>query len=68
MPVKVGISPIKRDDTEYKFDIVLDIARNHAATTTKDTTFLDKFGNIITPKPESQPADWLNEVKNNATS
>ena len=59
-PVKVGLSPIQRDDTEYEFDIVLDIARNHVATASKDTTFLDKFGKIITPELGSQLADWLN--------
>lgn len=28
-PVKMGLAPIQREDTEYEFDIVLDIARNH---------------------------------------
>lgn len=59
-PVKVGLSPIQRDDTEYEFDIVLDIARNHIATASKDTTFLDKFGKVITPELGQQLANWLN--------
>lgn len=59
-PVKVGLAPVQREDTEYEFDIVLDIARNHMATASKDTTFLDKFGKVITPELGSQLADWLN--------
>lgn len=48
-PQKVGLAPVQRDDTEYEFDIVLDIARNHVATTSKDTSFLDNYGCAITP-------------------
>lgn len=58
-PVKVGLAPVQRDDTEYEFDIVLDIARNHIATASKDTTFLDEFGKVITPELGSQLARWL---------
>ena len=32
---------VQRDDMEYEFDIVLNIARNHVATTSKDVTFLN---------------------------
>lgn len=60
-PVKIGLAPIQRDDTEYEFDIVLDIARNHIATASKDTTFLDKYGAIITPELGKQLKDWLSE-------
>jgi len=49
-PVKVGLAPVQRDDTEYEFDIVLDIARNHVATASKDVTFLDQYGEIIAPE------------------
>ena len=59
-PVKVGLAPVQRNDTEYEFDIVLDIARNHIATASKDTTFLDRFGKVITPELGKQLADWLN--------
>ena len=59
-PVKIGLAPVQRDDTEYEFDIVLDVARNHIATASKDTTFLDKFGQTITPELGKQLADWLN--------
>lgn len=58
-PVKIGLSPIQREDTEYEFDIVLDIARNHIATASKDTTFLDKFGQVITPDLGKQLKEWL---------
>lgn len=58
-PVKIGLAPVQRDDTEYEFDIVLDIARNHIATASKDTTFLDKFGQIITPGLGQQLKQWL---------
>lgn len=58
-PVKVGMAPIQRDETEYEFDIVLDIARNHMATASKDTTFLDRYGAVITPELGSQLISWL---------
>lgn len=58
-PVKMGLAPIQRDETEYEFDIVLDVARNHIATASKDTTFLDKFGQVITPELGRQLKDWL---------
>lgn len=60
-PVKVGLAPVQRDDTEYEFDIVLDIARNHIATASKDTTFLDEFGQVITPELGQQLAQWLKQ-------
>ncbi len=60
-PQKVGLAPVQRDDTEYEFDIVLDIARNHMATAAKDTTFLDKYCAIITPELGQQLAAWLND-------
>lgn len=60
-PVKVGLAPVQREDTEYEFDIVLDIARNHIATASKDTTFLDRFGQVITPELGRQLRDWLDE-------
>ena len=62
-PQKVGLAPVQRDDTEYEFDIVLDIARNHVATAGKDTTFLDKYGCIITPELGVQLRNWLYQGK-----
>lgn len=58
-PVKLGLAPVQRDDTEYEFDIVLDIARSHVATASKDTTFLDRFGETITPELGRRLRDWL---------
>lgn len=60
-PVKLGLAPIQRDDTEYEFDIVLDIARNHVATASKDVTFLDKYGDVITPELGKQLKAWLDD-------
>lgn len=60
-PVKVGLAPIQRDDTEYEFDIVLNIDRSHIATASKDTTILDKYGEIITPALGQTLAAWLND-------
>jgi hypothetical protein len=60
-PVKVGLNPIQRDDTEYEFDIVLDIARTHIATASKDVTFLDSYGDIITTDLGKKLKEWLDE-------
>ena len=49
VPVKVGLAPVQRDDVEYEFDIMFTIGRDHIATTSKDVTFLDGFGAVITP-------------------
>jgi len=62
-PVKLGLAPVQRDDTEYEFDIVLDIARNHIATASKDTTFLDKYGSVITPDLGAELMAWLKDGK-----
>lgn len=62
-PVKLGLAPIQRDNLEYEFDIVLSIARNHMATASKDVTFLDGFGAIITPQLGKDLAAWLNDGK-----
>ncbi len=62
-PVKLGMAPVQREDTEYEFDIVLDIARSHVAMASKDVTFLDKFGAIITPELGEELIAWLSEGK-----
>lgn len=59
VPVKLGLAPVQRDDTEYEFDIVLNIARNHIASASKDTTFLDNWNGIITPELGTSLKDWL---------
>lgn len=58
-PVKLGLAPVQRDDTEYEFDIVLDISRSHIATASKDTTILDRFGEVITPQLGIRLREWL---------
>lgn len=58
-PRKMGLKPIQRDNVEYEFDIVLDINRSHLATASKDTTFLDKYGAVITPDLGKQLKNWL---------
>ncbi|MBQ8640411.1 MAG: AAA family ATPase [Lachnospiraceae bacterium] len=60
-PVKLGLAPIQRDDTEYEFDIVLDIARSHVATASKDVTFLDKYGDVISADLGRKLKAWLDE-------
>ena len=60
-PVKIGLAPVQREDTEYEFDIVLNIDRNHIATASKDTTFLDRFGQVITPELGVQLKNWLSD-------
>lgn len=63
VPVKLGLAPVQREDTEYEFDIVLNIDRSHTATASKDTTFLDGFGEFITPELGERLAEWLDGGK-----
>lgn len=62
-PVKMGLAPVQREDTEYEFDIVLSIGRDHMATASKDTTFLDDFNGVITLELGKELKEWLNEGK-----
>lgn len=59
-PVKLGLTPVQREDTEYEFDTVLEIDREHIARASKDVTFLDRLGQVITPELGKQIGDWLN--------
>lgn len=59
VPVKIGLAPVQRENTEYEFDIVLNIARNHVATASKDTTFLDQWQGVITPELGKSLKEWL---------
>lgn len=59
VPVKIGLAPVQRENTEYEFDIVLNIARNHIACASKDTTFLDSWNDIITPELGKSLKEWL---------
>lgn len=60
-PVKLGLAPVQRDDMEYEFDVVLNIGRDHIATASKDVTFLDCFGEKITPELGKQLISWLDQ-------
>ncbi|WP_242962510.1 AAA family ATPase [Gemmiger sp. An50] len=60
-PVKLGLAPVQRDDMEYEFDIVLNIGRDHTATASKDVTFLDQFGQVITPELGERLIGWLDQ-------
>lgn len=60
-PVKIGLAPVQRDNVEYEFDIVMSIDRNHIATTSKDTTFLDNWEDIITPDLGKKIIEWLDD-------
>lgn len=59
-PVKIGLAPIQRDNTEYEFDIVFQLDREHNAVLSKDTTFLDSWSGVITPQLGAQLGEWLN--------
>lgn len=61
VPVKLGLAPVQRENTEYEFDIVLNIARNHIASASKDTTFLDSWSGIITPQLGKSLKEWLDD-------
>lgn len=59
VPVKIGLAPVQRENTEYEFDLVLNIARNHIAIVSKDTTFLDNWNGVITPELGVSLSNWL---------
>lgn len=61
VPVKLGLAPVQRENTEYEFDIVLNIARNHVANASKDTTFLDTWSGIITSELGKSLKEWLDD-------
>ena len=61
VPVKIGLAPVQRENTEYEFDIVFQLDRQHTATLSKDTTFLDGWSGVITPELGERLGAWLNE-------
>ena len=61
VPVKIGLAPVQRENTEYEFDIVLNIARNHIASASKDTTFLDTWSGVITSELGKSLKEWLDD-------
>lgn len=61
VPVKIGLAPVQRDNTEYEFDMCFQLDRSHVACLSKDTTFLDNWSGVITPELGSQLGDWLSK-------
>ena len=61
VPVKIGLATVQRDNTEYEFDIVFQLDRQHTATLSKDTTFLDSWSGVITPELGKQLGEWLSQ-------
>lgn len=59
VPVKIGLAPVQRENTEYEFDVVFQINREHIACTSKDTTFLDTWSGVITPELGRELGAWL---------
>lgn len=62
-PVKIGLQPIQRDNTEYEFQVVFDVSRdNHFATASKDRT--EVFNDVpflITEKTGKALIEWLDK-------
>ena len=61
VPVKIGLAPVQRENTEYEFDIVFQLDRQHTETLSKDTTFLDSWSGVITPELGKQLGEWLSQ-------
>ena len=61
VPVKIGLAPVQRENTEYEFDIVFQLDRQHIASLSKDTTFLDSWSGVITPELGRQLGEWLSQ-------
>lgn len=61
VPVKIGLAPVQRENTEYEFDVCFQIAQNHIAGISKDTTFLDGWSGVITPELGSQLNEFLSK-------
>ena len=61
VPVKIGLAPVQRENTEYEFDMCFQLDRTHNASLSKDTTFLDSWTGIITPELGKQLGEWLSK-------
>ena len=60
VPEKVGLKAVQRDNVDYEFTAVLDIAMNHKATTSKDRTglFTGRPEFLITPAVGQAILKW----------
>lgn len=63
VPVKIGLAPVQRENTEYEFDVVFQISRDHTARLSKDTTFLDNWSGVINTDLGKQLGEWLGAGK-----
>lgn len=61
VPVKIGLAPVQRENTEYEFDMVFQLDRQHRASLSKDTTFLDGWEGVITPALGASLGEWLSK-------
>ena len=62
VPEKVGLKAVQRDNVDYEFTAVLDIAMNHKAATSKDRTglFTGSPEFLITPAVGQAILKWCN--------
>ena len=69
VPEKVGLKAVQRDNVDYEFTAVLDIAMNHKATTSKDRTglFTGRPEFTITPAVGQAILKWCNMGTSHAT-
>lgn len=60
-PIKIGLAPIVRENTEYEFDIVFDIQMDHRCTLSKNRTglFEGEVINLFNPEVGQVLKDWL---------
>jgi hypothetical protein len=65
VPEKVGLKAVQRDNVDYEFTAVLDIAMNHKATTSKDRTglFTGRPEFLITPAVGQAILKWCNTTQ-----
>ena len=65
IPEKVSLKAVQRDNVDYEFTAVLDIAMNHKATTSKDRTglFTGRPEFLITPAVGQAILKWCNTTQ-----
>ncbi len=70
VPEKVGLKAVQRDNVDYEFTVVLDIAMNHKAIASKDRTglFTGHPEFIISPRVGQTILQWCNHTINNPQS
>ena len=61
VPVKIGLAPVQRENTEYELDMVFQLDRQHRASLSRDTTCLDSWEGVITPERGASLGEWLSK-------